>query len=224
MPHIVTFQDYRGERTWKVSSFLSHHRGVVMIENDFSRVKRNIDVPEIPQSEDAEIREYLESLGINYETSEYNRNRSRSPRSIQESQTDLRFAVQEGIDGAAKARNPEHALSPILAGLADFIAPGAADRFDSKGQLDHLRTALGGEGGASNGTRSLPGEQKQPDPQTYDKVAGDLAQSFRLFADSNSNLGALFESLKGAFSEANQAGLETEKLLAGLAGALKKPA
>ena len=136
MPHIVTFQDYRGERTWKVSSFfLSHLSGVVMIENDFSRVKRNIDVPEIPQSEDAEIREYLESLGINYETSEYNRNRSRSPRSIQESQTDLRFAVQEGIDGAAKARNPEHALSPILAGLADFIAPGAADRFDSRGSL-----------------------------------------------------------------------------------------
>ena len=195
-----------------------------MKEISLQDVKNFINVPEVPRHEDDDVRAYLESLGVNYETSEYNRNKSRSPRSIQESQTDLRFAVQEGIDGAAKARNPEHALSPILAGLADFIAPGAADRFDSKGQLDHLRTALGGEGGASNGTRSLPGEQKQPDPQTYDKVAGDLAQSFRLFADSNSNLGALFESLKGAFSEANQAGLETEKLLAGLAGALKKPA
>lgn len=195
-----------------------------MKEISLQDVKNFINVPEVPRHEDDDVRAYLESLGVNYETSEYNRNKSRSPRSIQESQTDLRFAVQEGIDGAAKARNPEHALSPILAGLADFIAPGAADRFDSKGQLDHLRTALGGEGGASNGTRSLPGEQKQPDPQTYDKVADDLAQSFRLFADSNSNLGALFESLKGAFSEANQAGLETEKLLAGLSGALKKPA
>ena len=195
-----------------------------MKEISLQDVKNFINVPEVPRHEDDDVRAYLESLGINYETSEYNRNRSRSPRSIQESQTDLRFAVQEGIDGAAKARNPEHALSPILAGLADFIAPGAADRFDSKGQLDHLRTALGGEGGASNGKRSLPGEQKQPDPQTYDKVADDLAQSFRLFADSNSNLGALFESLKGAFSEANQAGLDTEKLLAGLSGALKKPA
>lgn len=195
-----------------------------MKEISLQDVKNFINVPEVPRHEDDDVRAYLESLGVNYETSEYNRNKSRSPRSIQESQTDLRFAVQEGIDGAAKARNPEHALSPILAGLADFIAPGAADRFDSKGQLDHLRTALGGEGGASNGTRSLPGEQKQPDPQTYDKVAGDLAQSFRLFADSNSNLGALFESLKGAFSEANQAGLETEKLLAGLSGAIKKPA
>ncbi len=189
-------------------------------------IKNYINVPGLQRDESPEssyeqaLRERLEELGINYD--DYQKSTARSKRNLQAPPADLRLTVQDALHNLAKARDPEQPLSQILAGVADYFAPGAANRFDSTALFDHLRTESKGVGGSPKSQSAQAETPTEPDPKVYDKVAGDLADSLLKFSGSNLNGKHFGESLRAALKEANQAGLDSAQLVSKVMEVLKE--
>lgn len=186
-------------------------------------IKNYISVPSLDRDDpDEHLRARLEELGIDYDS--YKRTASRQKRGVEEPSPNLRLTVQDGLDNVSKARNPEHPISQILADVAGYFAPGATNRFDSTALLEHLRTQLSSAGDGTGSPVPTPQALNEQDANVYEKVAGDLADGLRAFAGPNSDGRAFSGALRAALSEANQAGLDSKKLISSLVEALKKPA
>ncbi|EIK71639.1 hypothetical protein PseBG33_5141 [Pseudomonas synxantha BG33R] len=189
-------------------------------------IKNYINVSGLQRDESPEssyeqaLRERLEELGINYD--DYKKSTARSKRNSQEPPADLRLTVQDALHNLAKARDPEQPLSQILAGVADYFAPGAENRFDSTALLDHLQSEAIGVADSSKSHFAKSETLNNPDPEMYDKVAGDLADSLLKFSGSNFNGKHFGESLRAALKEANQAGLDSAQLVSKVMEVLKE--
>lgn len=192
-------------------------------ETQTSDIKHYISPPPLRWSDaDEALRAHLAELGIDFNS--YMRSVNRTQREAHEPAPDLRFAVQDGLDSVSKARNPELPLGQVLASVADFFAPGTTNRFDSTALLEHLRSEFRRKGDGTGSQVSAPQALNEQDLNVYEKVAGDLVEGLRAFADPYTDGRAFGESVRAALSEANQAGLDSKKLISSLVDVLKKPA
>lgn len=190
---------------------------------DFQDIKAYLNVPSLQPEErsyEQMLRDRLEELGIDIR--DYQQSDTRAKRHSQEPPADLRLTVQNGLHNLAKARDPEQAFSQVLAGVADYFAPGAANRFDSTALFDHLRSESKGVGDSPKSQSAQAETPNEPDAKMYDKVAGDLADSLLKFSGANSNGKHFGESLRAALKEANQAGLDSAQLVSKVMEVLKE--